>query len=122
MMLDVSYSDDIMLFIGREDKALQRCTLSARSMPGDGQEHWLGPVLLPSPPSSGLKAKNLLSWGKAPSLSTKPEFTLQRGHMSRFNRDPSLILRRYLACGAGSGVLLFQMSRAICQLSPGFRW
>jgi hypothetical protein len=84
MMLDVSYSDDIMLFIGREDKALQRCTLSARSMPGDGQEHWLGPVLLPSPPSSGLKAKNLLSWGKAPSLSTKPEFTLQRGHMSRF--------------------------------------
>jgi hypothetical protein len=46
---------------GNEDKAPQRCTLSVRSMPGDGQEHWLGPVLLPSHPSSGFKAKNLLN-------------------------------------------------------------
>jgi hypothetical protein len=30
--------------VDREDKALQRCTLSARPMPGDGQEHRLRPV------------------------------------------------------------------------------
>ena len=39
-----------MRSIDREDKALQRCTLSARSMPGDGQEH-LAAACAPAFPS-----------------------------------------------------------------------
>ena len=70
--------------VDREDKALQRCTLSARSMPGDGQEHRLGPMLLPSHPSSGSKAKNPLIWGEAPSQTTEEKYTLPVGHMSTF--------------------------------------
>jgi len=69
--------------IGREDKALQRCTLSARSMPGDGQEHRLQPVLLPSHPSSGPKATNLLTWGVAPSQAKETNYPGAVGHMSR---------------------------------------
>jgi hypothetical protein len=68
--------------IGREDKALQRCTLSARSMPGDGQEHRLPPVLLPSYPSSGRKATNLLNWGVAPSQAQNRNYPRAVGHMS----------------------------------------
>jgi hypothetical protein len=68
--------------IGREDKALQRCTLSARSMPGDGQEHRLPPVLLPSYPSSGRKATNLLAWGYAPSQAQNRNYPRAVGHMS----------------------------------------
>jgi len=72
-----------IIHIGREDKALQRCTLSARSMPGDGQEHrpWL--VLLPSDPSSGRKATNLLNWGAAPSQAKEQNYPRAVGHMSR---------------------------------------
>jgi hypothetical protein len=70
--------------VGREDKALQRCTLSARSMPGDGQEHRLRPVLLPSLPSSGRKATNLLTWGAAPSQVTEKNYPQAVGHMSTF--------------------------------------
>jgi hypothetical protein len=69
--------------IGREDKALQRCTLSARSMPGDGQEHRLRLVLLPSHPSSGRKATNLLNWGAAPSQAKQMNYLRAVGHMSR---------------------------------------
>jgi len=69
--------------VDREDKALQRCTLSARSMPGDGREHWLRPVLLPSHPSSGLNAKNLLSWGEAPNQAKESNYPRAVGHMSR---------------------------------------
>jgi len=68
--------------IGREGKALQRCTLSARSMPGDGQQHWLQPVLLPSHPSFGRKATNLLNWGEAPSPITGWNHYPPVGHMS----------------------------------------
>ena len=69
--------------IGREDKALQRCTLSARSMPGDGQEHRPRLVLLPSHPSSGRKATNLLNWGAAPSQANEWNYPQAVGHMSR---------------------------------------
>ena len=71
--------------IGREDKALQRCTLSARSMPGDGQEHRPRLVLLPSDPSSGRKATNLLNWGAAPSQAKEWNYPQAVGHMSRFS-------------------------------------
>ena len=69
--------------VDREDKALQRCTLSARSMPGDGQERRLRPVLLPSHPSSGRKATNLLTWGEAPSQAKETNYPGAVGHMSR---------------------------------------
>jgi len=52
--------------VAREDKALQRCNLSARSMPGDGQEYMPCHMLLPFRSSSGPKAINLLNWCKAP--------------------------------------------------------
>lgn len=68
--------------IGQEGKALQRCTLSARPMPGDGQEHWPQRVLLPSHPSSGRKATNLLNWGEAPSPTTGLNHYPPVGHMS----------------------------------------
>lgn len=82
MMLDVRYDNGILFSIGREDKALQRCTLSARPMPGDGQEHRLRPVLLPSHPSSGFKATNLLIWGEAPNQATTGQNDTLLGHMS----------------------------------------
>jgi len=72
-----------IIHIGREDKALQRCTLSARSMPGDEQEHRLRPVLLPSNPSSGSKATNLLCWGAAPTQAKEQNYPRAVGHMSR---------------------------------------
>jgi len=69
--------------VDREGKALQRCTLSAWSMPGDGQERRLRPVLLPSHPSSGHKATNLLSWGAAPTQAKEQNYPRAVGHMSR---------------------------------------
>ena len=60
----------------------QRCTLSARSMPGDGQEHRLQPVLLPSHPSSGPKATNLLTWDAAPGQAKETNYPGAVGHMS----------------------------------------
>ena len=59
-MLDLSNGHVKMLIVGREDKALQRCNLSARSMPGDGQGHVNGHMPLSSCPSLGLKAQNLM--------------------------------------------------------------
>jgi hypothetical protein len=82
-MVDLVRAGRSIVNIGREDKALQRCTLSARSMPGDGQEHRLPPVLLPSPPSSGRKATNLLNWGVAPSQARQMNHLRAVGHMSR---------------------------------------
>jgi len=82
-MVDLVRAWHSIVNIGREDKALQRCTLSARSMPGDGQEHRLPPVLLPSHPSSGCKATNLLNWGVAPSQDQKRNYLRAVGHMSR---------------------------------------
>ncbi len=81
-MVDLVRACHSIVNIGREDKALQRCTLSARSMPGDGQEHRLPPVLLPSHPSSGRKATNLLNWGVAPSQAQKRNYLRAVGHMS----------------------------------------
>jgi hypothetical protein len=81
-MIDSIRTRDRIATIGREDKALQRCTLSARSMPGDGQEHRRHPVLLPSHPSSGPKAKNLLNWGEAPTQVNARHYPSAVGHMS----------------------------------------
>jgi hypothetical protein len=82
-MVDLVHAGRSIVNIGREDKALQRCTLSARSMPGDGQEHRLRLVLLPSDPSSGRKATNLLNWGAAPSQAKEWNYPQAVGHMSR---------------------------------------
>ena len=106
MMLDVSYRDDIMLFIGREDKALQRCTLSARSMPGDGQDHRFGPVLLSSHPSSGRKAKNLLNWGEAPTRSKEPKQTISLRHMAASEGGCGVPHRRHARFSFPQRVLL----------------
>ena len=81
--------------VGREDKALQRCTLSARSMPGDGQEHRPRPTLLPSHTSSGPKAKNLLNWGEAPTQVNAKDYSSAVGHMS------TLVVRKCTQCSAG---------------------
>ena len=82
-MVDLVRACRSIVNIGREDKALQRCTLSARSMPGDGQEHRLRLVLLSSDPSSGRKATNLLAWGAAPSQVKIRNYPRAVGHMSR---------------------------------------
>jgi len=83
-MVDLLYPCSIMVTIDREGRALQRCNPSARSMPGDGQEHRHGPVLLPSHPSSGFKATNLLAWGEAPNRAQEDNSIRAVGHMSRF--------------------------------------
>jgi len=90
-MVDLLNLCSTMLNADREDRALQRCNPSARSMPGDGQEHRLGPVLLPSHPSSGFKAINLLTWVFDPSQVKQDISTIAVGHMSRLPvRLPSL--------------------------------
>ncbi len=83
-MVDLLHLCSTMVTIDREGRALQRCNLSARSMPGDGQEHRLGPVLLPSHPSSGPKATNLLNWGEAPIQGKERNYNPPVRHMSRF--------------------------------------
>jgi hypothetical protein len=85
--------------VDREDKALQRCTLSAQSMPGDGQERRLPPVLLPSHPSSGHKATNLLTWGAAPSQTQERNYPPAVGHMSRL---VECALRRHVESSGGN--------------------
>ena len=59
-MLDLSNGHVRMLIVDREDKALLRSNLSARSMPGDGQGHVYCHMLLSSCPSLGSKAINLI--------------------------------------------------------------
>ncbi|UCG58856.1 MAG: hypothetical protein JSU70_04950, partial [Phycisphaerales bacterium] len=83
-MVDLVPKHSRIVVVDREDRALQRCTLSARLMPGDGQEHWLSPLLLPSHSSSGSNAKNLLTWGGAPSQTTEGKYARPVGHMSTF--------------------------------------
>lgn len=82
-MVDGTCEHRRITIVDREDKALQRCTLSARSMPGDGQERRLRPVLLPSHSSSGSKATNLLSWGAAATQAKEKNYPRAVGHMSR---------------------------------------
>ena len=65
-MLDFHSQQNRIVLVDREDRALQRCNPSARSMPEDGQEHMPHCMLLPSCPSFGCKAINLPSWCEAP--------------------------------------------------------
>ena len=65
-MFDFNHELMNIVNISREDKALLRSNLSARLMPEDGQEHMFADMLLPSRPSFGRKAINLLSWCSAP--------------------------------------------------------
>ena len=81
-MLDFVTKHIRMQSIDREDKALLRSTLSARSMPGDGREHGEDLMLLSSCPSFGLKAKNLLDWGEAPNKGKNAQLGQAVGHMS----------------------------------------
>ena len=83
-MVDLLYLCSTMVTVDREGRAMLRSNLSARLMPGDGQEHRLGLVLLPSHPSSGSKAINLLSWGEAPSQAKERNYNPPVGHMSTF--------------------------------------
>ena len=66
-MLDLINKSVIMIFVDREDKAMLRSNLSARSMPGDRQEHVSSYMLLSSCLSLGPKAINLLAGDKVPS-------------------------------------------------------
>ena len=84
-MLDFNNKQSRIVRIGREDRALQRCNLSARSMPEDGQEHVLCHMLLPSRSSFGSKAINLLSWCFAPTKVKQLKGSPPVGHMSVFN-------------------------------------
>jgi hypothetical protein len=81
-MLDFINKPIRMRNVDREDKALLRSTLSARSMPGDGREHGEDLMLLSSCPSFGLKAKNLLAWGEASSKANITKYGIPVGHMS----------------------------------------
>jgi hypothetical protein len=81
-MLDFNNSQSKIVNIDREGKALQRCNLSARPMPEDGQGRVLSHVLLPSRLSFGHKAKNLLNWCEAPTKAKQAQSSAPVGHMS----------------------------------------
>ena len=81
-MLDLANKAGKITIVDREDKALQRCNLSTRSMPGDGREHGDYLMLLSSYPSLGFKAKNLLAWGEATSKAKITKYGRPVGHMS----------------------------------------
>ena len=61
-MLDFNNRQIRIVLVDREDRAMLRNNLSARSTPEDGQEHVHYHMLLPSRSSFGHKAKNLLNW------------------------------------------------------------
>jgi len=61
-MIDLNNIHSRIRIVDQEDRALQRCNLSAWSMPEDGQEHMVKHMLLLSRSSFGFKAINLLSW------------------------------------------------------------
>lgn len=84
-MLDFNNSQVRIITVGREGKALQRCNLSARSMPEDGQGRMYYHMPLPSRSSFGYKAKNLLSWCEAPIRIKQAKRSAPVGHMSLFN-------------------------------------
>ena len=81
-MLDLSHEQVRMLLVGREDKALLRSNLSARSMPGDGQGHVNGHMLLFSCSSLGSKAINLIVPDEVHYNAKTREIDLPVGHMS----------------------------------------
>ena len=94
-MLDFNNSQSKIVNIDREGKALQRCNLSARPMPEDGQGHVLSHMLLPSRSSFGYKATNLLSWCEAPIRVKQAQSSAPVGHTSglsiRMKRNVSII-------------------------------
>jgi len=81
-MLDFTDRQIRFVTVAREGRALQRCNLNARSMPGDGQEYMPCHMLLPFRSSSGLKAINLFALGKAQSKALRRNSYLAVGHMS----------------------------------------
>ena len=81
-MLDLINKPVIMMSVDREDRAMLRSNLSARSMPGDRQGHVYFHVPLSSPLSLGPKAINLLAWGEATSKAKTTEYGRPVGHMS----------------------------------------
>jgi len=85
-MLDFNNRQIRIVLVDREDRAMLRCNLSARSMPEDGQEHVLYHMLLPSRSSFGCKAINLLNWCEAPTKVKHTKSSPPVGHMSIFNR------------------------------------
>lgn len=80
-MLDLNDRQIRIVLVDREDRALQRCNLSARSTPEDEQEHVLYHMLLPSRSSFGRKAINLLSWCEAPTKAKQTKSSTPVGHM-----------------------------------------
>ena len=61
---------------------MQRCNLSARSTPGDGQNYMPCHMLLPFRSSSGPKAIDLLALGKVQSRALQRDSCLAVVHMS----------------------------------------
>ena len=80
-MLDLTDRQITVVTVARESRALQGCNPSARSMPGDGQEHIPCYILLPLCSSSGPNAINLLALGKAQSKTSQQDSCLAVGHM-----------------------------------------
>jgi hypothetical protein len=81
-MLDFADRRIRVITVAREGRAMHKCNLSARSMPGDGQEYMSCHILLPFRSSSGPKAINLLALGKAQSKALQRDNCLAVGHMS----------------------------------------
>jgi len=93
-MLDFNDRQNRIVRIGREDRAMLRSNLSARSMPEDGQEHVLYHMLLPSRSSFDCNAVNLLDWCEAPTKVKQAKDSPPVGHMSVFNVRLHLLLSR----------------------------
>jgi|GEM_PF-5732393 len=90
-MLDLIDRHIRLPFVDREDRAMLRSNPSARSMPGDGQEHTLYDMLRPSRPSLGCRAINLLTWCEAPNKAeTQQKWSTGRTYVSI--RSPLLLL------------------------------
>ena len=81
-MLDLSHGQVRMFIVGREDKALLRSNLSARSMPGDEQGYVNCYIPLFSYPSLGHKAINLIVREEVHYYAKTSEIDLPVGHMS----------------------------------------
>ena len=83
-MLDLNHRQIRLACVGRADRAMLRSNSSARSMPGDGQEHMLFHMLLLPRSSFGCNAINLLNWCEAPTKVKQTENSPPVGHMSVF--------------------------------------